>query len=252
MTGTIVTNGATGVLTSADSIDWNLNVDADGIPATSGQLLGPLSGNNSAITLLGNPLTATPAAIFFAFSLPGFPTIFQIITPDSNVAWQLQASIFHDELIRESLSPALIQAYVTHPQVQEQIAALVVARFYALLPCRVADTRNAPGPSGGPPLAANSLRMFPATGTCSIPTDAAAVAIVATVVDETDVGDLRMFPTGATLPTASTINFAVNHVRANNAIVGVGTSGSISVQCDMPPSSTGTTNFLFDVYGYFK
>ena len=30
----------------------------------------------------------------------------------------------------------------------------------------------------------------------------------------------------------------------------LGTGGQISVQCDMP--STGTTHFLFDVYGYFK
>src|SRR6266436_6716864 len=122
ITGTIETNGATGVLTAADIIDWNLNVDADGIPATSGQLLGPLSGNNSSITFLsGNALTATPTGMFFDFSLSG---ILQIITPDSNVAWQLQAGIpFSDELIRESLFPDLIQASVGHPAIQEQIAS---------------------------------------------------------------------------------------------------------------------------------
>ncbi len=99
--GTLETNGATGVLASADIIDWNLTVDADGIPATSGQLLGPISGNNSSITFLdGSPLTATPTALFFDFSLPNF-AIFQIKTPGSDVVWQLQAGIFSDELIRE-------------------------------------------------------------------------------------------------------------------------------------------------------
>jgi len=126
------------------------------------------------------------------------------------------------------------------------------ATFYSLPPCRVADTRNPTGPSGAPALAANSLRTFPAAGVCSIPADATAAAIVATVVDETDFGDLRLFPAGSTLPLASTINFAVNHAKANNAIVPLGTFGAISVQCDMPPASTGTTNFLFDVFGYFK
>ncbi len=126
------------------------------------------------------------------------------------------------------------------------------ATFYSLPPCRVADTRNPAGPSGAPALAANSLRTFPASGICSIPADATAAAIVATVVDETDFGDLRLFPAGSTLPLASTINFAVNHAKANNAIVPLGTFGAISVQCDMPPASTGTTNFLFDVFGYFK
>ena len=73
-----------------------------------------------------------------------------------------------------------------------------------------------------------------------------------TVADETDFGDLRIFPAGGTLPAASTINFAVNHARANNAIIGVGSGGAISVKCDMPLGSTGTTSFLFDVFGYFK
>ena len=124
--------------------------------------------------------------------------------------------------------------------------------FYTLAPCRVIDTRNPNGPLGGPALAANAARSFPVLGVCNLPADATAAAIVATVVDETDFGDLRLFPAGSTLPLASTINFAVNHAKANNAIVPLGTFGAISVQCDMPPASTGTTNFLFDVFGYFK
>jgi len=126
------------------------------------------------------------------------------------------------------------------------------AGFYTLAPCRVADTRNPVGPSGGPALAANSTRAFPVSGICGVPADAKAVQIVLTVVNETDFGDLRLFPTGGTAPLASTINFAVNHVRANNAIIPLGTGGQMSVTCDMPPGSTGTTHFLFDVSGYFK
>jgi subtilisin-like proprotein convertase family protein len=124
-----------------------------------------------------------------------------------------------------------------------------VGKFYALPPCRVADTRTTTPPA----LGANTLRTFPAAGVCSIPADATAIAIVATVVGETDFGDLRIFPAGLTpIPLASTLNFAVNHVKANNAIVPLGTAGEIGVQCDMPTGSTGTTHFLFDVFGYFK
>ena len=131
--------------------------------------------------------------------------------------------------------------------------AVPVGKFYALPPCRVVDTRGTPGPTGGPALGANSLRTFPAAGQCLIPADATAVAMVATVVGETDFGDLRIFPAGTTpIPLASTINFAVNHARANNAIVPLGTAGEISVQCDMPAGSTGTTHFLYDVFGFFK
>jgi hypothetical protein len=124
--------------------------------------------------------------------------------------------------------------------------------FFTLTPCRVADTRNPPGPSGGPALGANTARSFPAAGLCGIPLDASAVAINVTVVDETDLGDLRLFPTGAPAPLASVVNFAPAHVRANNAIILLGNSGQISVQCDMPPGSMGTTDFLFDVYGFFR
>src|SRR5262249_26204559 len=117
---------------------------------------------------------------------------------------------------------------------------------------RVADTRNPSGPSGGPALAANTTRTFPVAGLCSIPADAVAVAINVTVVDEIDVGDLRLFPTSGALPGPSTINFGAGHGPANNAVIPLGAGGQISVRCDMPPGSTGTTHFVFDVTGYFK
>lgn len=121
--------------------------------------------------------------------------------------------------------------------------------LFTVPPCRVADTRNPAGPSGGPALSANTVRSFPVTGTCGIPTTATAVAINLAVVSPTDNGDLRVFPAGATAPLASALNFRPGIVRANNAIVALGAGGMISVQCDMP---SGSTNFFFDVYGYFQ
>jgi hypothetical protein len=122
-------------------------------------------------------------------------------------------------------------------------------RYFTLSPCRVADTRNAPGPSGGPALSANTVRPFPVTGLCGIPSSAKAVAINLAVVLPSNGGDLRLFPSGSPAPLASAINFRAGIVRANNAIVPVGTGGQISVQCDMP---SGATNFFFDVFGYFE
>jgi hypothetical protein len=116
ISGTIQTNGNTGVLSAADIIDWNLTIDADGDSATTGQLLGPLSGANSTVTLLfGSALTATPQGIFFDFSGSG---VLQISTPDFSVSWQLQGDIFADELARES---AFVQTQVTHPPGSQQI-----------------------------------------------------------------------------------------------------------------------------------
>jgi hypothetical protein len=119
-------------------------------------------------------------------------------------------------------------------------------------PCRVGDTRNPTGPSGGPALGANTTRTFPVGGLCGVPYTAKAVAINVTVVNESDYGNLRLYAAGGALPGASTINFTASKVRANNAVIPLGTGGEIGVRCDMPPGSTGQTDFLFDVTGYFE
>src|SRR5262249_49431921 len=121
--------------------------------------------------------------------------------------------------------------------------------FYRVYPCRVADTRNPPGPLGGPALDANTVRSFPVAGVCGVPIFARAVAVNLTVFQPSNDGDLRVFPAGASAPLASAINFRPGIVRAGNAIVPLGAGGQISVQCDMP---SGATHFFFDVYGYFQ
>jgi len=122
------------------------------------------------------------------------------------------------------------------------------ALFYAVPPCRVADTRTTDAPA----LAANSSREFDVVGRCGIPADAHSVAIIVTSVMQTDQGDLRLYPAGTCPPLASAINFVPAHTKANNAIIPLGQGGRIAVQCDMPPGSNGQTHFLFDVYGYFR
>jgi hypothetical protein len=123
------------------------------------------------------------------------------------------------------------------------------AGFFPLPPCRLADTRNSDGPTGGPALQANAVRAFPVANLCGIPLSATAIAVNIAVVLPSDDGDLRLYPTGGTAPLASAINFRPGIVRANNAIISVGAGGQISVQCDMP---SGGTHFFFDVYGYFE
>jgi hypothetical protein len=113
----------------------------------------------------------------------------------------------------------------------------------------VIDTRNPAGPSGGPALSAGTSRTFPVAGLCGIPSTAKAVAINLTVVLPTDVGDLRLYPASVSAPMASTVNFKGGVVRANNGVVAMGSSGQITVQCDM---LSGATDFLVDVFGYYQ
>jgi hypothetical protein len=124
--------------------------------------------------------------------------------------------------------------------------------FYTLPPCRLIDTRRPNGTFGGPALAAGGAqRTFPVTGQCGIPIDAAAIAVNITVVQPTVAGDLRLFPTGISLPLVSVINFSAGQVRTNNAVVSlVGTGlGNFTVRNDM---SSGTVHFIVDVTGYFR
>jgi hypothetical protein len=122
-------------------------------------------------------------------------------------------------------------------------------RYHTVTPCRLADTRNATGPAGGPALAANQSRSFAVGGACGVPATAKAAAINVTVVGATAAGNLRLFPASAALPLASAINFGPGQTRANNAVVRLGAGGALGVRCDM---ATGSVHFLLDVTGYFE
>src|SRR5262249_8103078 len=63
-----------------------------------------------------------------------------------------------------------------------------VTSFYTLAPCRVVDTRGAPGPMGGPALVANGERTFVIAGQCGIPATARVVAFNFTVTEPTALG----------------------------------------------------------------
>jgi hypothetical protein len=121
--------------------------------------------------------------------------------------------------------------------------------FHTLTPCRIADTRNATGPLGGPSLDAGAVRNFPVGGVCAVPPSAKAVVVNVTVVNPTAGGHLTLYAAGSALPLASTINFRSGIVRANNAVLVVGTSGQVSVFCGM---ASGSTDFVLDVSGWFE
>jgi hypothetical protein len=78
------------------------------------------------------------------------------------------------------------------------------------------------------------------------------VAVNVAVTGATAAGNLRLYPADHPLPLASAINFRAGQTRGNNAVVRLGTAGSIAVRCDMPPGSGGQTHLILDVFGYFE
>ena len=118
--------------------------------------------------------------------------------------------------------------------------------LYPVAPCRVADTRNANGPFGGPEMGTGSTRSFaiPASG-CSVPSTAAAYSLNVTVVPDGALSYLSAWPTGSAQPFVSTLNSFDGAVVANAAIVPAGTNGAISIY------TTNPTHVILDINGYF-
>ena len=121
--------------------------------------------------------------------------------------------------------------------------------FVAVVPCRVVDTRNAPGPYGGPALATNAVRAFDIdNGPCpGIPVGVDAYSLnFGGILPPAD-GFLTAWPTGSGQPVVSQLNLVGGEVVANAAIVPAGTGGSINVLVN-----AGPTNIYIDINGYFS
>ncbi len=120
------------------------------------------------------------------------------------------------------------------------------SRFVPVAPCRVADTRNAVGPFGGPPLTATSTRTFTIPqSACNIPATAQAYSLNATAVPNGPLSFLSLWPAGQPQPVASTLNSWGGIVVANAAIVPAGANGAISV------FASNQTDVILDINGYF-
>jgi len=128
-------------------------------------------------------------------------------------------------------------------------------QFHSLTPCRVADTRNAPGPSGGPILVDNATRMFPVQGICGVPVGAKAVTVNLTAVGPNGTGFLTMYPSGITRPVVSSLNFNSGEpALGNGAIVPLADQGSFPMDLSIfarVPVPSGTVHIVLDVTGYF-
>jgi hypothetical protein len=121
--------------------------------------------------------------------------------------------------------------------------------FFTLTPCRMLDTRDPPGPYGGPAIAAGGDRNLTLLGRCGVPPGAIALSVNATIIQPASAGFLTLYPGGTASPLASSLNYRAGQIRANNAVVTLGPGDNLGVHCGQP---TGTTHFVLDVNGYFQ
>ena len=120
-------------------------------------------------------------------------------------------------------------------------------RFVPVTPCRVADTRNANGPFGGPAMQRQTSRDFAVpNGDCGIPSAAAAYSLnVAVVPQQGTLGYLTVWPAGQPQPLVATLNSVDGRIKSNAAIVPAGSNGAISIY------ATDATHAILDINGYF-
>ncbi len=119
-------------------------------------------------------------------------------------------------------------------------------RFVPVTPCRVADTRNASGPFGGPtPSGGGSRSFIIPQSACGIPATAQAYSLNVTAVPKGRLSYLTLWPTGQQQPFVSTLNSFQGDVVANAAIVPAGANGAVSVFVTDP------ADVILDINGYF-
>ena len=110
-------------------------------------------------------------------------------------------------------------------------------------PARILDTRTST------PLAAGGSTNVQVTGQAGVPADAQAVLVSVTGIHttgSTGSGNLRVYPTGGTLPNVSTLNYvSPTSDVANFAIVKLGANGQITLNTQGSPIDA-----TVDVVGY--
>jgi spore germination protein YaaH len=121
------------------------------------------------------------------------------------------------------------------------------ARFTALEPTRLLDTRTGLGLAGT--FASGTPRTFAVAGLGGVPAGAIAVAGNLTVTGQTRPGFVSVGPVPDGAPTTSSLNFPMGDTRANGVVVPLGSGGTLSaVYVSAVP---GSVQLIFDVTGYF-
>jgi hypothetical protein len=117
-------------------------------------------------------------------------------------------------------------------------------------PCRLRDTRPDRGIGGRTaPLGATEEYIVQATGTsgnCDIPSDATGLVLNVTADQATEATNLRLYPTGATIPTTSNLNPRPGAAPTPNAVtVGLSPAGQFTIR-----NANGNVHVIIDVAAY--
>jgi hypothetical protein len=117
------------------------------------------------------------------------------------------------------------------------------AGFTSVTPVRVLDTRVG---LGAPKAAVGPARAITLT-VAGLPSNTRAVTLNVTVTQPTASGFLTVYPTGASRPAASSLNFVKGQTVPNLVTAGVDTAGRVTIY-----NSAGYTHVVADLAGYYS
>jgi hypothetical protein len=121
--------------------------------------------------------------------------------------------------------------------------------FHSLSPARIMDTRINLGWFGA--LGHNGTATVDVTGVGGVPDGAKAVVVNATVTQPTGGSFLTVWPSNATRPNASNLNFGLGQTVPNLVMVKVPTTGPTAGRVNVY-NAVGQVHVIFDVVGYFE
>lgn len=117
--------------------------------------------------------------------------------------------------------------------------------FHPLNPARILDSRTTNG-GWNSDLVAGTPRNLTVIGSGGVPVGATAIIANTTVTGSNSNSFLTVYPSGASLPVASNLNFAVGQTIPNLVAVKVGTGGQVAFA-----TAVGATDVIADVVGYY-
>ncbi|MGH7697557.1 MAG: IPT/TIG domain-containing protein, partial [Candidatus Dormibacteria bacterium] len=121
--------------------------------------------------------------------------------------------------------------------------------LFAMVPRRAADTRPGSGqPYAGQTLGPGHTLTLHLPGSAGLPASGvSAVVLNVTVTDGTAPGYLQAWPSSATQPLTSEVNWLPGQSTENLVMVGLGSSGAISLY----NGSSGSVDVIVDVEGWY-
>jgi hypothetical protein len=122
------------------------------------------------------------------------------------------------------------------------------AQFTPTTPARITDTRSSSGPNAGNTLGPGGVLTVQVSGAGGVPATGVTAAVLnVTVTNTTQPSFLTVWPTGATRPSASDLNWVAGQTVPNLTVVKLGSDGAVQVF-----NPFGSVDVVVDVSGWYS